>query len=258
MIPRIIHQIWYQGTDKVPPRYRRNMAKLQALNPHWQHILWDDAGLRALCQDCGLLPVYDDFRYLHQKVDFARYLLLYRFGGISVDMDVVSLQPLDNTPGGSTAALIVSETPLNRVETFCYSLGQFGKLFNNAMILAAPESKHLLHLIHTIVNSNSSGLLGKMYEIQWSTGPFIFTRSLQESFRMLGRHNVHVLPAHFFEPCYSQDPHCTPQATSILDHQHATSWVNSDLITISKTYYGLKPMIVPAFIVVMYIVMYRA
>ena len=240
MIPRIIHQIWYQGADQVPSRYHQNTIKLRQLNPEWQYMIWDNISIRQQCVRLGpsVVQSYDEFEHMHQKVDFGRYVVLFLFGGMSVDMDVAALLPLNDTPGINSYDLIVSETPLSSIEVFFYSFGRFTSLINNAMILCIPSSPHIKHLINKVVNHRKSWrTLGKMYAIQWSTGPFQITESLQES----GDAGVKVLPYQYFEPCYSNNPHCRPDGISILDHQHATSWVDDRLIRFSKGYYSVKP-----------------
>lgn len=243
-IPRTIHQIWFQGEAALPPKYAKNAQRLRGMNPEWAYKLWDDEGMQAACARLGpaVLHRYQTFPYMHQKIDLGRYAVLHAEGGMSVDMDVVSLRPLWNVPGLETQGFIVSRAPLGLLELLFYSLGHLTHLLNNAMVLAEPGSPYLQRLIQDVVTAQTQ-MPGKMYRIQFTTGPFIFTRSLEASFQALGRRRVTVLPPRFFEPCYSNDPTCVVDSAAILDHQHATTWIGDDFVQVSKLYFTVKPFL---------------
>ncbi len=102
MIPFISHQFWYQSLHHLPKKYAKQRETLMAMNSEYEHMLWDHAALRRECARYGdrCLAKYDSFCYLHQRVDLGRYVVLYNHGGISVDMDVISLKPL-SIPGST-------------------------------------------------------------------------------------------------------------------------------------------------------------
>lgn len=241
-IPRLLHQIWFQGEQNLPATYAARCSHLRAMNPNWAYRLWDDAGLREECRSVSLAAVamYDSFQYMHQKIDFGRYVVLFNHGGMSVDMDVRALRPLDAVPGLNDRSFIVCKAPLGPIEIACFSLGSFTTLINNAMILAEPGSVYLAALIADILRARPARL-GKMYTIQWSTGPFLFTKSVNRSMATAGSANVAILDAKFFEPCFSYDPHCVVDRAAILDHQHAVSWVGGGWLSLSTVYFSVKP-----------------
>lgn len=259
MVPRILHQIWFQGVHAVPEKYRANSAKLKALNPEWRYMLWDDGSLREQCQLLGdaVLATYSGFEHMHQKIDFGRYVVVFRYGGASIDMDVDAIRPLRSLGDLDGCDLVVSTAPLSKLEVLAYSWGRFVVLLNNATILARAQSPYILRLIRDIVGTPPTSWSGKMYAIQWSTGPFIFTQSLSASFHTLGRSKVLVTAPEVFEPCYSHDPGCTPSPESILDHQHATSWVDNNLIFVSTGYYVIKPYLPLVVLVSMLLAVHR-
>ena len=243
-IPKIIHQIWFQGADHIPANFRKNSDKLQVMNGKWHYMLWDDCTLRRECQSISrsVVAKYDSFKHMHQKIDFGRYVVLYRYGGVSIDMDVKPLRPLDSIPSLANSHFIACAAPLNRFELTMYSGGYFDTIVNNAMILTTPGSVFLSELISAIVSARTRAW-GKMYQIQWTTGPFIFTQSLRQSIGRHGDEGVTILPSWVFEPCYSHDPNCKVDGRAILDHQHATSWVSGGLINVSTIYFTVKPAI---------------
>src|SRR5271166_3819149 len=100
MIPKIIHSIWFQGWDSLPEKYYENIASVGRHNPDWQYIKWDSESIRNLIRGLGddYLQKYDDFKVMHQKIDFGRYAIIYAHGGVSVDTDVFALKGFDETP----------------------------------------------------------------------------------------------------------------------------------------------------------------
>jgi inositol phosphorylceramide mannosyltransferase catalytic subunit len=90
-IPKIIHQIWVGSP--LPDKYLPLIASWQKYHPDWAYILWTDddiAGLNLINSD-----QYEASTNYGQKADIARYEILYRFGGLYVDIDFECLRSFD-------------------------------------------------------------------------------------------------------------------------------------------------------------------
>eukprot|EP01112_Ceratiomyxa_fruticulosa_P000040 TRINITY_DN1003_c0_g1_i3.p1 TRINITY_DN1003_c0_g1~~TRINITY_DN1003_c0_g1_i3.p1 ORF type:complete len:328 (-),score=16.94 TRINITY_DN1003_c0_g1_i3:73-1056(-) len=91
-IPRIIHQTW--KNNSVPSEWSHCVDSWS--NNRWpdknnyEHILWTDKMLLDFLTEHfpWFLPTYNNYRYPIQKIDAARLFLLYKYGGIYVDMDI--------------------------------------------------------------------------------------------------------------------------------------------------------------------------
>lgn len=98
-IPHNIHQVWLTSPDKAsPPTYfLENVKTFFKHNPDWTYFFWTNETARLLLEDRHpeLLPIYDSFQEIVVKGDMIRYVLLYEFGGLYADMDVVNHRPLD-------------------------------------------------------------------------------------------------------------------------------------------------------------------
>lgn len=249
MIPRAIHQFWFQGADQVPPPYQTNMQRLRHLNPGWRHRVWSDADMRAACEALGprVLEAYHRATSMHQKIDLGRMCVLYVHGGITVDMDTLALRPIDSLPGlDGIDRLAVSLLPINSFEAMidnmqCLPLhpGRRCSAVNNACLLAPPRDPALLHIIwhcaERILRTGSS--LPTFLLVNDTTGP----KQLGEALLTLpSRDMVIVLPSEYFEPCIGLDAHCAPSARSILYHQHDNSWMPAPLTTLFGLWYHLK------------------
>jgi mannosyltransferase OCH1-like enzyme len=223
-IPKITHQIWFQGWDKVPEKYHENIRQLEALNPEFQHMRWDETSLRRECELLGAPYVkkFDSMSHMIMKVDYGRYVVLYRYGGISIDMDMKPMRPLRETPGLASEELIVSKLP--------NPVGYTGYV-NNAMFAAVPKCSILKEIVDSCTKSTKRQEDYSAFELYLNeeTGPEFINKQLAPHWK-----RIKVLDSEFFEPCYSADVLCTPGEKTIADHRHSLSWIDSSYHWIFK------------------------
>lgn len=95
--PKIIHQTWKSKTD-IPENLQEFQETIRKYHPDYRIIMYDDNDLRNVVKDNfpQYLPRYDSFKKVIERVDFARYAILYKYGGVYLDMDVSSLKSLDD------------------------------------------------------------------------------------------------------------------------------------------------------------------
>ncbi len=93
-IPRVIHQIMaYTKTwgQDVPQQWNASYQSVLAQNVgEFEHHLWTDEEMHMFIQKHEpefYKNTYITYKYDMQRVDSFRYVLLYHFGGIYVDMD---------------------------------------------------------------------------------------------------------------------------------------------------------------------------
>ncbi len=107
-IPKVIHQIWI-GPNPVPDEYREWRATWKEHHPEWKCKLWGDEEVGAV-----LLPevreYYEKANTYSSKSDIARTCIIYRHGGVYVDMDYECLHPIDELLHGCRAFASVSRT----------------------------------------------------------------------------------------------------------------------------------------------------
>jgi mannosyltransferase OCH1-like enzyme len=97
-IPRIIHQTFYERT--LPPELQRNVDRLRTLNPGWEYRFYDDDDIKAFIGQHYGQAVLDYFerigpQYGAARADLFRYLLMYKVGGVYLDIKSAAMRPLD-------------------------------------------------------------------------------------------------------------------------------------------------------------------
>jgi mannosyltransferase OCH1-like enzyme len=207
-----------QGWENLPTKFRPNVQSLHELNPTFEHLQWDEEGLRRECAKISpaVLKKFNSFQTMLQKVDLGRYVVLYNYGGVSVDTDMKSLKPIMATPNVRDHDFIVSSA--------AFPIGLAGWV-NNALIMCRSQHPILHELIMSIAEDRRAAADFATKELLTSatTGPGKFNTILATH-----RSEIFVLDNAYFEPCFSVDPLCAPGPQSIMDHQHELSWF-SDL-----------------------------
>lgn len=175
-IPQKIHQIWLGSP--VPDAYKRFAESWKKMHPDWQYILWTDKEVEAF----GLANkhFYDATDNYGAKSDIARWEIVYRMGGVYIDMDFECLQPLD-----MFHKVYDFYTAIQPLDTQFVQLGA-------ALFGACPGHPLLKHCIETIKDDWwRKGAPQK-------TGPVHFTRSFFACAGKDGRRDIAFAPYYFY------------------------------------------------------------
>jgi len=101
-IPKIIHQIAPSDKTQWHPVWEEchNSWLLQFPEPEYEHKLWNDEDdLENLIKNefPFFLSIFQKYPYKIQKIDMARYCILFKYGGIYADMDYFCYKNFYNT-----------------------------------------------------------------------------------------------------------------------------------------------------------------
>lgn len=190
-IPRLIHQTFM--TKNLPPEMQANVDKLQAMNPGWVHQLYDDHDIEAFIRENygpGVLGYYQRInpRYGAARADLFRYLLLYKRGGVYLDIKSTCTQPLDqllqpgeryvlahwrNQPGDPHEGFGIQEKEVAHIA---------GGEFQQWHIVAAPGHPFLRAVIEAVLRNidnyrpwlHGTGGIGVLR----LTGPLVYTLAI--------------------------------------------------------------------------------
>lgn len=187
MIPRKFHRIWF-GTRPRPAKYDEYWEKWQELHPDAEFHTWTEDNLPELVNaaaykavaftaKAGAVPMSKERAVAVQRADIVAYELVYQFGGVYLNCDIMPLRPID--------------------ELFSHS-AFFGKEDEwhlcNAVMGAKPE--------HPLLGDVIKGLRKNLREVgdqgmERATGPQYLTKVY-----MSGVYNVQVLPQSAFYPLH--------------------------------------------------------
>ncbi len=94
-IPKLLHQT--AKTADIPERWKAFQSRVRELHPDWTYRLWTDDDNRELVRrECP--DLFDLFQKLPKNImraDVIRYVLMYRLGGLYMDLDYEMLKPFD-------------------------------------------------------------------------------------------------------------------------------------------------------------------
>jgi hypothetical protein len=93
MIPKIIHYCWF-GHNPLPESAQKCIASWRKFLPNYEIKEWNEDNF-----DVNIIP-YTKEAYAEKKYafvsDYARFWILYKYGGLYFDTDVEVIKPLDD------------------------------------------------------------------------------------------------------------------------------------------------------------------
>ena len=97
-IPKIIHQTY--RSRQLPAIIENNVANLRRLNPSWDYRFYDDDDVLSFIGGNFSDRVLERFRRINPRygaarADLFRYLLMYKVGGVYLDIKSSATKPLD-------------------------------------------------------------------------------------------------------------------------------------------------------------------
>ena len=140
IIPLTIYQTWY-SKEKIPPLMARCIRRLRLGNPRFNYQLFDDNDCREFIKnnfDQEVLNAFDKLKPGAYKADLWRYCILYKNGGIYLDIKYNCC---------NNFRLI----HLTENEHFCADIGNNG--IYNAILVALPGNEILKKAIWQVVDN---------------------------------------------------------------------------------------------------------
>ena len=233
LIPKVTHQVWMQGWDQLPQKFHKNVEKLRRLNPDWEHKTWDEAQLRKACEEYGSECVkrFDAYEHFIQKVDFGRYVVLYLYGGVTVDCDMEAFRTLNDLPEIEFTPLMVSKANHSVFETGFVTAGHVKNdewFINNGFIACKPKNPDIGRLVESCINDRTKreDYFSQVYFISTTTGPIRVSTVLKDS-------NMTILYPDVVESEYEN-------GRIFFIHDHQFSWTDSVTAVVIKGYLIVK------------------
>lgn len=114
-IPRILHQIWFQGEKAIPEKYHPFQKRLKAHHKNYLYKLWDGESIGDLLKAnyAWFYDLWNGLEFMIQKIDAAKMFILHSQGGVYLDMD---MECIDNVENLLIEPLVLSRCHVNPVE----------------------------------------------------------------------------------------------------------------------------------------------
>jgi inositol phosphorylceramide mannosyltransferase catalytic subunit len=198
MVPRIFHQIWL-GRHPLPDDNAAYVETWKRHHPTWEHRFWTEDNLPT---DLRRPEVRERTRHPVERADILRYELLWRYGGVYVDVDFECRRSIEPEIGDAeffTAYL----KPKNIVKAH--------KRVNNAFIGSVPG--------HPLLDR----ALDELRPLEWygfekgASGSDFFNALVKEY------RKVRILPA---ELIYPNSP--AQEEAAVCIHHFGRSWAEGE------------------------------
>lgn len=167
MIPKRIYQTW--KTEKLPNGINLVIKNMMELNPNYTHYLFDDEQMDKYVYknfDKNIYEAYSNLNIGAAKADLWRYLILYKSGGIYLDIDAAITMSLDGLIREDDSAIITRE--------------QYEGLFNQWILIfekGHPLLKDVIQQCIDNINTQSSN------NILHLTGSTVFTKIINQKLK---------------------------------------------------------------------------
>ena len=165
MIEKNIFQSWH--TLELHPVIQKRINFFKNLNPDYSYHLYTDNDMDEFVNDHfsgEIAECYNKLNIIVAKVDFWRYLILYEYGGVYLDMDSNIDKSLNELITSTDEAIITAE---NNPGLYV----QWALIFSKGH----PILKKTIDLIIDNIKNNSFP-----NDIHKMTGPTVYSRAINE------------------------------------------------------------------------------
>lgn len=234
MIPYKIHHIWLQSG--IPPEYQANYDKWDAFLFNWDHHIWDEESLLDLCTT-SQKKVYKKIESLINRVNYLKYILMFKEGGIYADLDSYPLQDLykffaeDKIYDINLEALMSMRYPFNtgipikpfgdyeviipgRKMLAYYPNGEKATLLDNPVLMSTERNLFWIELVKWCEGrTNTKDLIHEPY------GPYGLTDFVFNNYKKPYEEGILILP-----PTYLMGWDKEPGKNMYIQHQANRGW----------------------------------
>jgi hypothetical protein len=190
-IPKKLFQT-AKSYDTLPAEIRENIARLKELNPDWEYRFFDDEQMKSYLRS-NLQPEEWDLlqevnpRYGVVLADIFRYVIVYKEGGVYLDVKSTATKPLSRTIDPE-AAFVISQWP-NKVGQLYVGYGLHPELtdvpggeFQQWNVMAEqqhPFLKAVIARVFSNIRAYTPSQFGTdAYGVLRVSGPIAFTQAI--------------------------------------------------------------------------------
>lgn len=209
MITKTIHYCWF-GKQQLPKYAKRNIASWKKFLPDYEIKEWNESNF-----DIALIP-YTEQAYQEGKFafvsDFARYWILYNYGGLYFDTDVEVIKSFDD---------ILINGPFLGIEKNPIKIS-----VNPGLGMGAEKGMDFYKKMVDFYSSLPKNSKSKPYLVEKTT-EFLVKDGFKLEDKLQKVDEIFIYPNDFFNAMndYTGKITITPNTHSI--HYYAKSWINN-------------------------------
>ena len=187
MIPKIIHQIYWDFSNKnkpIPIEWKKAQKGWLDHHPGWKYKLWTDEDNLLFLQQYypWFVEIFVNYPHPIQRADAIRPFLLYHFGGLYADMDMYCVQPFDD---------ILTKDGVYILESAHTGLA-------NCLMASSKKNPFWENVIQEfMIHKDKKWYQTHHLYIMSSTG----TKLITDCFHKYKKPDMYVLPNKVFNPC---------------------------------------------------------
>lgn len=225
--PNIIHQIFFKFPEQheIPKKWLQNHEEWKRIHPQYIVKLWSSEMSEELIRelDIEFLDIYNNYPHEIQRVDAIRYFILYKYGGLYVDLD--TLPSRDITPllniyfHNNTKVLLAKSQNMNNSAS-------------NWFMASTPKNTFWLHVIEEMKKRSKIFYITKHITVMQTTGPGLLNDVMKKH-----PTDVTLASKSLLSTC-TICGNCKSN-TFIID-DHATSWGGDDTRLLNKLFCSLS------------------
>ena len=212
MIPKIIHYCWFGGKP-LPKSAEKCIASWKKYLPDYDIKRWDESNF-----DVNAIPytreAYAACKYAFVS-DYARFWILYHYGGVYFDTDVEVIRPIDDII--NRGGFLGVESNRNGIYTVNPGLG-FAATQGTAVI---GEMMNLYSTFH-FINTDGASDLKNIVEI---TTDYLSSKGLQNTDEIQDCCGFTIYPKDYFCPIDYDTRELKITENTRTIHHYAESWV---------------------------------
>jgi mannosyltransferase OCH1-like enzyme len=206
---KFIFQTW--KNNNIPDKWKDAQQSIIKNNPDYEYKLFTDEDNRNIVKQYfpDFLEYYDSFEYNIQRADAIRYMILYLYGGIYVDLDYICNKSFDN---------IILDKPIGLNK----SINQQWSFTNSIMIANTRKHPIWLECIRNMMKKTPFFIRGKHLKVMTSTGPIMLTR-------VANKFKSDITTLDIIQKCNICDINkCNVNTNYILTPIKGSSWIEND------------------------------
>lgn len=216
MIPKIIHYCWF-GRNPLPEKAIKCIESWRKFFPDYEIKEWNEDNF-----DVNSIP-YTAEAYQARKYafvsDYARFWILYHYGGVYFDTDVEVIKPMDD---------IIEKGPYMGIETIGTDLLKSYPLVNPGLGVAAEPGmvffhdllKHYASLLH--LYDADGNLIGGTVVTHTTSELLKFGLKPSDSYQFIA--DISIYPADFFNPYDDLTGRLNVTDNTRSIHWYSSSW----------------------------------